>query len=418
MTGLPEKLRDLALAVHGKPQAVLTKRSVYSLVYEPDARHQVGLGLPVADRVFQDGDLFAALDMNLPEGYLFERILARFGKFQVSKMHLLALMGAGGIGRVAYQLPGEAPFGPATDSVSRGELLAGGRSEALFEELVDAFMGPGTGLAGVQPKIMVPVADKAVLPGPNVIVKAEGARYPGLSANEWMCLEAARHAGLPVPRADLSADGQLLVLDRFDIQPDGSRLGFEDIAAVMQLRVRERLSSRKYIGSYEDVAAALRLVCSEPAPALHQFFRLLVLTVLLRNGDAHLKNFAVLYDDHHVWPSPVYDQVTTVLYTYERPGGLETVDHTMALKWRRGGRSGDKSRARSYPTRPELEAFGRDICGVHHPAAVIEQSCEAMGAALARAHPAVPAELHRRITEVWDGSRAWMRMARPGGPAP
>jgi len=162
MTALPEKLRDLQLAVHGQTQALLTKQSIYSLVYEAQARHQVGLGLPIADRVFQDGDLFAALDMNLPEGYLFERILARFGKFQVSKMHLLALMGAGAIGRVAYQMPGEAPLGAgAAGLVSRDDLLAGGRSEALFEELVDAFMGPGTGLAGVQPKIMVPVADKA-----------------------------------------------------------------------------------------------------------------------------------------------------------------------------------------------------------------------------------------------------------------
>lgn len=406
---LPEKLRELQLAVGGKPQALLTKRSVYSLVYEPDAQHQVGLGLPVADRVFQDGDLFAALDMNLPEGYLFERILARFGKFQVTRMHLLALMGAGGIGRIAYQLLGQpGPLGaPAT--VSRDDLLAGRRSEVLFEELVDAFLGPGTGLAGVQPKIMVPVADKAVVPGPNVIVKAEGARYPGLSANEWLCLQAARRAGLPVPRADLSADGKLLVLDRFDIQPDGSRLGFEDIAAVMQLRVRERLSSRKYIGSYEDVAAALRLVCSEPGPALRQFFALLVLTVLLRNGDAHLKNFAVLYDDHRVWPSPVYDQVSTVLYTYERPGGIETVDRTMALKLRRGGRSGEKSPARSYPSRAELESFGRDVCGVHHPAAVVERSCEAMSEALAQPHPAIAPSLRARMTEVWDGSRAWMR---------
>ena len=213
---------------------------------------------------------------------------------------------------------------------------------------------------------------------------------------------------LNVPRADLSADGKLLVLDRFDIQPDRTRLGFEDIAAVMQLRVRERLSSRKYSGSYEDVATALRLVCSEPGPALHRFFALLVLGVLLRNGDAHLKNFAVLYDDQRVWLSPVYDQVTTVLYTYERPGGIETVDRTMALKLRRGGRSGEKSTARSYPTRAELEAFGRDVCGVYNPAAVIEQSCQAMSEALARPHSAVPSSLLQRITEVWDESRAWM----------
>jgi len=126
------------------------------------------------------------------------------------------------------------------------------------------------------------------------------------------------------------------------------------------------------------------------------------------NGDAHLKNFAVLYDDRRVWLSPVYDQVTTVLYTYERPGGIETVDHTMALKLRRGGRSGEKSAARTYPARAELESFGRDVCGVHHPAAVIEQSCQAMSEALAHAHPAVPVLLRERIGDVWDQSREWM----------
>ena len=44
------------------------------------------------------------------------------------------------------------------------------------------------------------------------------------------------------------------------------------------------------------------------------------------------------------------DQVTTTIYTYERPGGIESVDRTMALQLRRGGGSGEASRARGYPT--------------------------------------------------------------------
>lgn len=407
---LPEKLRDLHLLVGGERQAELSKRSVYTLVYEAGARHIVGLGLPVSERAFQDGDLFAALDMNLPEGYLFERILAHFGKFPVTKMHLLALMGDGAIGRVACQVPGQ-PLPSVPAGIARADLLAGRRSEALFEQLVGDYLGTGSGLAGMQPKIMVPVADKAAVPGPSVIVKAEGPRYPGLSANEWLCLSAARHAGLPVPPADLSADGRLLVIDRFDIRPDGSRLGFEDIAAVMQLRVRERLSSRKYIGSYEDVAHAYRLVCTEPAAALRQFYEQFVLAVLLRNGDAHLKNFAVLYDDERVWPSPVYDQVTTVIYPYERPGGVETVDRTMALKLWRGGRSGERSPARSYPARAELEAFGRQVCGLHHPGRVIDRTAEAMARALAEPHAAIAPALLRQMEDAWRESLAWMRRA-------
>ena len=397
---LPDKLKDLQLLVHGAVQARLTKRSVFSLVYDDAARHAVGLGLPLGDRVFQDGDLFAALDMNLPEGYLFERILDRYPKFELSKMHLLALMGAGSIGRVAYAQvedgqPGDAPT-PVPAQVPRAELLAGGRSQVLFEELVQTFLGSGSALSGVQPKVMVSVpapvslAGKATFSAPNVIVKTQGPRYPGLSANEWMCLTAARCAGLAVPQFDLSADGELLVLDRFDLvangQPGGTRLGFEDMAAIMQLRVRDRLSNRKYTGSYEDIATALRLVCTDVPQALAQFYAQLVLGVLVRNGDAHLKNFAVLYDDHpgnqKVWLSPLFDQVTTVLYTYERPGGVEAVDRTMALKWRRGDRSGQHSGGRSYPTPAQLLDFGRDICQVYNPAAVVRQVQEGMLRAL------------------------------------
>lgn len=317
-------------------------------------------------------------------------------------MHLLALMRAGAIGRVSYAQAGQSAAAPLS-AVSRQELLSDHRSQALLDELVDAFLGVGSALSGVQPKVMVPVSDKAILSAPNVIIKTEGARYPGLSANEWMCLTAARCAGLAVPPFALSADGQLLVVDRFDILPDGTRLGFEDMAAIMQLRVRDRLSSRKYIGSYEDVAMALRLVCTNVAAALEQFYGYLVLSVLLRNGDAHLKNFAVLYDEARVWLSPLYDQVTTTIYAYERPGGVESIDRTMALKLRRGGRRGEASRARSYPSLGELLAFGREVCGVYNPAAVVAQVQEGMRAALRLAHAetAVPSSLRVLVEQAW-----------------
>ena len=424
----PEKIKELHISVAGQTTASLLKRSVFQLVYEATARRCVGLGLPPGERVFQEGDLFAALDMNLPEGYLFDRILDRFPKFALSKMHLLALMGSGGIGRLGYTLPG-APAAAPPASVSREDLLHSGRSEALFEELMDAYLGAGTALSGMQPKVMVPVPGKANIAAPNVIVKTEGVRYPGLCANEWMCLTAARCAGLAVPNFALSDDAKLLVIDRFDITATGQRLGFEDIAAVMQLRVRDRLSSRKYIGSYEDVANALQLVCTDAPAALRQFFAYLALSVLLRNGDAHLKNFGVLYDEPvlghpashlpsvpfsqvsnqtpNVWLSPLYDQVTTALYTYERPGGIETVDHTMALKLRRGTRSGDKSPARSYPARKELEKFGRDVCGVQTASAVLEQLSDGMGQALqlARSQASITPALYQRMEVIWDAAR-------------
>ena len=50
--------------------------------------------------------------------------------------------------------------------------------------------------------------------------------------------------------------------------------------------------------------------------AREQFFTTLVLSVMLRNGDAHLKNFGVVYPTPHgtVELAPVYDVVTTTVY--------------------------------------------------------------------------------------------------------
>ena len=48
-------------------------------------------------------------------------------------------------------------------------------------------------------------------------MKAASPAYPGLAANEFLCLTAAREAGIDTPAFALSDDGQMLVLDRFDL---------------------------------------------------------------------------------------------------------------------------------------------------------------------------------------------------------
>ncbi|MFM7804544.1 MAG: HipA domain-containing protein, partial [Verrucomicrobiota bacterium] len=52
------------------------------------------------------------------------------------------------------------------------------------------------------------------------------------------------------------------------------------------------------------------------APELARFFRALVLSVAVRNGDAHRKNFGVVYDDVTGWVTlaPTFDIVTTTAY--------------------------------------------------------------------------------------------------------
>lgn len=61
------------------------------------------------------------------------------------------------------------------------------------------------------------VPDRPTIPVPSLIVKAASPVYPGLAANEFLCLSAAQRAAIDVPGFALSDDGQMLILDRFDM---------------------------------------------------------------------------------------------------------------------------------------------------------------------------------------------------------
>jgi serine/threonine-protein kinase HipA len=406
---LPDKLKRLQVAIGAVPSGVLTRESQYTFTYARDTAEQPPVSLlMLPDRlVHHDGDLFPSMDMNLPEGFLFMAIRDRHPKQTLTKMHLLALIGDNGIGRVGFALEGQPLATQAT--VDRQTLLQSTAGPRLFGELVDAYLSVSAGVSGVQPKLMLPT--RTMVPIPDVIVKLAGPDYPGLASNEYLCMEAARHAGIEVSKVDLSADGTILVVDRFDMDAQGRRVGFEDIAALMGRQVYDRLSNRKYEGSYEALAEIVRIFSSEPATDLASFYDQLVLSVMVRNGDAHLKNFGLLYTSaHDARLAPLFDVVTTTIYTYQRPGGDEAVDRTLALKLRAG-----KHGSRAYPDTETLLRFGREVCGVRRPQHVIDRIAQAMRETLAAAHgdTRIDARLLEKLRPEWEGGLGYAtRLAR------
>lgn len=370
---LPDKLKLLDVLVGEERAGSLVKDAVYHFSYAEDApdKPAVGLFMPRSALAYQDGALFPVMDQNLPEGYLFQRIREMFPKQALTPMHLLALAGTNGIGRLGFLQKGQQPS--KMEPVSRAQLLRARPNEGLFDELVRAYLGTGTGIAGMQPKIMVP--DRATVPVPNLIVKTGSPAYPGLAANEFLCMTAAKRAGINVPAFDLSDDGAMMILDRFDLRENGTRLGFEDVAALMGLQVHDKLSDRKYHGSYESIAEVFRTI-NLSAADLEAFFAQVAFSAMVRNGDGHLKNFGVLYTSPaDVQLAPMFDVVTTSIYRYERyPGGPEMEDNTMALKLFRGKRS----KTKTYPLTEELVQFGTQVCGVTRPREVLERIAEAL----------------------------------------
>ncbi len=395
---LPEKVRLLDVHIGGERRGELLQQSQLLFKYLKDdpAQAEVGLLMPPTRLLYQSNSLFPVMDQNLPEGYLFQRIREAFPKQPLTAMHLLALIGENGIGRLGFHRPG-VDRASVIRPLSRAELLHTACGPAVFESLVQAYLSTGIGIAGVQPKILVP--DRATVPVPNLIVKTGADSFPGLAANEFICLSAARRAGIETPGFDLSDDGGLLLVDRFDLDENGIRLGFEDVASLMGLCVRDTLSDRKYQGSYEAIADALKMI-GLPARDLSRFFEQVALSVMVRNGDGHLKNFGVLYRSaREVRLAPLYDVVTTAIYRYTRyAGGPELEDRTLALRLFRN------SHSKAYPLPDELLRFGRVVCGAEHAGATVQRIAEAMSEVLeqARKDERIPRQTLEEMRGVWE----------------
>lgn len=271
-----------------------------------------------------DFGLTPIFEMNLPEGALRERLRMAFAKATGSfdDLDLLAIVGRSQVGRLRYTDEHSA-LDQAVPFQSVDELLASRRDGSLFQYLLERFAAY-SGVSGVQPKLLIRDApawgaqpdagERTSIQGATHIVKFWEDQYPQLAANEYFCLKAAERSGLAVPRFQLSEDGRALVIDRFDLRDDGHYRGFEDFCVL-----NARGTAEKYRGSYESaVLKRFRDYASPDQVAVgsEAIFRMIALNAALRNGDAHLKNFGIVYDDieSEVALAPVYDVVTTTAY--------------------------------------------------------------------------------------------------------
>ena len=302
--------------------------STFAYLPDTSAARAVSLTMPV--RLPSWTVLFGLppiFEMNLPEGFLREHLRLAFAKATgtFDEFDLLSVVGRSQVGRIRYtgdkeQLDEDVPF------QSVDEILEHKRGGGLFRYLLDKFASY-SGISGVQPKILIRDENAFATrehPGPRLSQSYRGAthivklwdanEYPQLAANEYFCLTAARKCALDVPPFRLAQDDTALVIDRFDLRADGTYRGFEDFCALNARRTDE-----KYRGSYET---SVMKRFSEFANSTHvnedleKLFILIALNCALRNGDAHLKNFGVVYDDvrGEARLAPVYDLVTTSVY--------------------------------------------------------------------------------------------------------
>jgi len=295
----------------------------------PSPDVQVSLTMPVRLESWLSRDLHPIFQMNLPEGALLEAIRRAIAKLAgEDDLTMLRVTGGNQIGRNRFALPDAVAPGVVETVESLDELLSYPDTGELFHDLVARY-ALRSGISGVQPKVMLEATDRGTSTVGGYIVKSWGMDYPQLAANEFFCMTAAQRAGLPVPEFHLSANGGLFVMKRFDLTAAGNAVGFEDFCALQALG-----TAQKYSSTYERVARTIKDFVSGEflQAAREQFFTALVLSCMLRNGDAHLKNFGVLFENvgQPVRLAPVYDLVTTVAYI---PKDVPALSLAGSKKW-------------------------------------------------------------------------------------
>ncbi len=350
-----QRIRQITIKVAGRVAGLLEKKPQFEFTYHSDARSPVAVSMPVDNRFYQDGALFPIFEMNIPEGFIRHRITERLRKhIQVDEMLFLALQGNAGIGCISYETQGVEQEEVSAENLA--EILVWEGSHELFDELVNKYLLQSS-ISGIQPKVLVPEAvigeEKGALILPSLIVKSGDEEYPGLALNEFICMRLAKACHIETPEFWLSDNQQLFVMRRFDLKVDGSCRAMEDMAVL-----QGKSTNDKYRSSYESISKVLQFYSSDIQADNETLFKMLVHSCMVGNGDAHLKNYAMLYDDiEDMRLSPLYDVVNTQIYT---PAD------TLALKL-------DKSK--TFPDRRRIIDFGKSM-GVKRCEEIVDEMAE------------------------------------------
>ena len=173
------------------------------------------------------------------------------------------------------------------------------------------------------------------------IIKTAIRDYPDSVENECFSMKLAEACGLAVAKCRISVIGgkRRYVCERYDRMGDGGairRLHQEDFCQLLRVDPK-----RKYeVLGGPGIVESLRLMreMSLSAADTLEFLRRIVFNFLIGNGDAHGKNFSVLYHGRKAALSPMYDVMSTAVYPDVSPRMAMKIDGEYAFKWMTRGK--------------------------------------------------------------------------------
>lgn len=294
-----------------------TNRPTFSLITHPTFPRAEKL---MAEPWSRNQRLHPILSNLLPEGALRELIAQGLKVHLDNEFQILSYLGA--------DLPGALVAEPMEpEDVPESVLSTHGKAKAV--KFKKAASENKFSLAGVQMKFSMKEKDgRYNLAKGNVlgdwIIKTPSTKHKDVPVNEYTAMKLAALIGIDIPdiklvelnkldnlpQINLPDEKLAFAIKRFD-RKDNIRIHMEDFAQVLVKYPHEKYHS----ANYEQIGKIIYGFSADGLADAQQFARRLLVNILLANGDAHLKNWSLLYSDQ-VTPrlSPAYDIVTTSVY--------------------------------------------------------------------------------------------------------
>ena len=146
---------------------------------------------------------------------------------------------------------------------------------------------------------------KVTAEGGQYILKPQVQAFANLPENEELCMTIADDIGISVPAhclVHLKDQSLAYVVRRFD-REGRRKIHQEDFSQILE-------KQNKYDGSVEEIGKKLKTVAEVPGLDAQLFFERVVFNFLIGNGDAHVKNYSVIYNEEGLARlAPAYDLV-------------------------------------------------------------------------------------------------------------
>ena len=316
----------------------------YSEMFLVDGgREPLSHSLPLRSAAFTHAEIEPFLSNLLPDDIIRTRLADILKIPRENTFELLRAIGGDCAGAISFFTSGTRPDSPAEAKYKRlndeeaGQIL--GNLEKRPLDVGEA--GFRISGAGAQDKLIACYRDGSILlpldgtPSTHII-KPAMRDYPDSVENEWFAMTLASMCGLRTAACEIAVIGgkPRYLCCRYDREVVGGavrRLHQEDFCQVLGIDPR-----RKYevIGG-PGIADSFKLMreMSLPASDTIEFLDRVIFNFLVGNGDAHGKNFSILYRDGVPSLAPMYDVMSTAIYPEVGRRMAMKIDDEYDFKW-------------------------------------------------------------------------------------